>query len=78
MTDERSQALCVIWKTTDEGKTWDPVKTADVPEFLKAPDVMANLLNGEMAQDTSGILLPQGARPWYRAERIDASGETVQ
>lgn len=78
MTDETKQALCVILVSTDDCKTWAPVKTESVPEWVKNPDVMANLIHGEMAQQPTGLVNDLGVRPWYRAERIDADGKTVQ
>jgi len=67
-----AQALCVIYSTTDEGETWFPVLPENVPEWVKSPDVMANMLAGEYAQNTEFPLA------WYRAERVDANGEAVQ
>lgn len=72
MTDEIKQAVCIVYVSTDDGKTWAPVKPEAVPEWVKNPDVMANLIHGEMAQDKTAPLA------WYRAERIDAGGETLQ
>jgi hypothetical protein len=67
-----AQALCVIYQSTDEGKTWFPVKPELVPDWVKDPDVMANLLRGENAQNADAPLA------WYRAERVDAGKETAQ
>lgn len=64
-------AMAIIFISRDDGKTWALVKPADVPEFVKKPDVMAKLLGdaGHMVQEKSEILAPVGLRSWYRAER---------
>lgn len=72
------KAMCIISVTYDEGRTWKMLKAAEVPEWVKDPDVMANLIAGEFAQAQGGFLLPEGARPWYKAERVDANGATLQ
>lgn len=45
---------------------WEPVKPADVPEFLKSEDMISKLVEGNMAQ--TGAADPH----WYRAEQLVA------
>lgn len=74
-----AKALCVVYISHDDGKTWALIRPEEVPAWITADaDVMANLINGEMAQ-RGGVVNAQGVAPWYRAERIEpAEGETVQ
>jgi hypothetical protein len=72
------EAMLVILRSDDDGETWKPVPTADVPEWLKAPDVVAKLVAGEMAKFAGGIVIPDEMRPWYRAEKVSSEGETKQ
>lgn len=62
-----TEAHIVILKSEDGRAHWHPVTPDQVPEFLKDPDVMGRLVAGEMAQESNGLLLPDGAKPWYRA-----------
>jgi hypothetical protein len=52
----------VILRSENGRDGWKPVLPADVPEWLKNPDVMHKLVNGEMAMD------PRKGTEWYRAE----------
>lgn len=72
MSETLPQALCIIYVSTDDGKTWLPVKPEDVPADIKHPDTIANMLAGECAQ------LKDFPLAWYRAERVDSKGETLQ
>lgn len=58
LSDERVAEKCrhhkklanlVIYKS-DDGKKWAVVKPEDVPDWIKNPDVMHHLVNGETAQ----------------------------
>lgn len=59
-----AEAMAIVFVSTDDGKTWTPCKPDQVPDWVKEPDVMANLLHGECAQQKNGLA-------WYRAERIE-------
>lgn len=43
----QEQGLLIIYKSNDDCKTFDPVKTEDVPEWVKDPDVIAHMVDGE-------------------------------
>jgi hypothetical protein len=56
----------VLSSTDPDGGKWELVKPEDVPEEIKALDVMGNLVIGnEMAT------IP-GTGVWYRAEKANA------
>jgi hypothetical protein len=63
------EARLIILRSPDGESDWTPVMPDQVPEWLKDPVVVGRLVNGEMAQGPSGILLPDQFHPWYRAER---------
>lgn len=70
---EFSQALMLIYRSDDDGLTWDLVKPSEVPEWLKHPDQIAMLLAGNMAKNkASDIAVPEDKLPWYRGERVEA------
>ena len=61
------QAMLVVFSSSDEGKTWEPVHPQEVPEWLKAPEVMGRLVAGDMAKnDLIATIHPV----WYRAEEV--------
>jgi hypothetical protein len=64
--DSTAQALAIIYVSTDDGETWSAVNPVSVPDWLKEPDVMANLLHGECAQNRMFPMV------WYRAQKIEA------
>lgn len=69
-------AVCIIYKSPDGENNWTPVKPEDVPGWIKEPDVMARLVKGEMARnDRSALLVPEDARPWYRAHVVTPATE---
>lgn len=64
------QARLVILESPNGRDHWRPLKPDEVPEWLKAPEVMAKLVEGEMAQrkkSDAGVVLPE-TMPWYRAQ----------
>jgi hypothetical protein len=63
-----AEAMLVILMSADGEEPWYPVLPEKVPEWLKHPDVMANLVHGEMAQQAGGLT-------WYRAEKVSSEGE---
>ena len=55
---------------SDNGRDgWSAVLPADVPDWLKAPAVIARLVAGDQACSPEG-----GDERWWRAERLE-SGE---
>ena len=54
----------VIYKSLD-CKTFDPVKTEDVPEWVKDPDVLARMVDGEACQNKDEL-----GSPWFTAKRV--------
>lgn len=69
------QGTLVIFMAADpitRDSQWHMVPVDKVPDWIKDdPDVLANLVNGEMAKQADGLT-------WWRAERIDRAGETQQ
>ena len=64
------EARLTILRSPDGETNWTPVSPEDVPEWLKAPEVMGRLVNGEMAQGPVSMVLPDEMRPWFRAEPV--------
>ena len=56
------QATLVIMASAD-GEKWGPVKPESVPEWVKRPDVMARLVEGEACQD----LTAESGETWFCA-----------
>jgi hypothetical protein len=54
----------VIFVSQDNGVTWKPVKPGDVPAWARHPDVVGQMVAGDMCQD-----LKKGPE-WYRAEKL--------
>lgn len=58
------QGRLVIFKSTDDGKTWQPVKPEEVPLWIRGDaDVLGHLAAGEAAQ-------APGESDWYSAQRL--------
>lgn len=55
----------VIFVSPD-GESWKPVKSEDVPAWVKHPDILGAMVAGEMVND------PAVAPEWYRAEKLPA------
>ena len=64
-------AMMIVYRSPDGEKDWTMVPPADVPDWVKAPDVMGRLVRGEMARGPINLMLPDEMRPWYRVERIN-------
>jgi hypothetical protein len=64
---KKSKAILVIYTSVYGRGDWHPLHEHEVPEWVKAPDVMGQLVAGQMCIDAA-----QGDRGsnWYRAERI--------
>ena len=57
----------VVWKSPNGRDQWEPVKPADVPDWVKAEDVMGRLVNGDMCVDPT---LGDSGSDFYRVEKI--------
>lgn len=69
------EALLIILKSPNGRDGWTLVKPEDVPAWVKEPHRMARLVAGDMMMDpTQG----ENGTDWYRAEKVDSSGETKQ
>lgn len=70
-----AQALLVILRSPNGRDNWEPVKPEDVPAWVKEPQRMARLVDGDMIMDpTEG----EKGSAWYRAEKVESKGETKQ
>ena len=71
MTTKEGTLIILMALDPDKGP-WQPVLPENVPAWIKDdPDVLANLVHGEMAKERDGIM-------WWRCERVDHEGETKQ
>lgn len=64
-----AEAMLVIFVSLDGEEPWTVVPPNQVPEWLKDPDVMAELVAGSMAQNKEAPLA------WYRAEELEIDHE---
>lgn len=64
------QAVFIIYSSKDGKGDWQLVKPEDVPEWLKAPDVMGRLAHGYVARNDRIVGVPDDAKLWYRADRV--------
>lgn len=56
----------IIYSSPNGESDWTSVKPGDVPDFVKDPDVLARLVDGDACADTS-----EGeATVWYAAQRV--------
>jgi len=60
-------ARMIVYKSADGEEPWEPVLVNEVPEWLKAPDTMAELHGGMMAHS----IVDGPDAPWYRAEETE-------
>ena len=65
---ETKQAMLVIYESPNGRDQWKPLTPQEVPAWVRAPDVMAKLVKGDMAMDC------KIESPWYRADLVDAAG----
>lgn len=66
------QENIAIMRSENGRDGWVPVPPAEVPDWLKEPDVMGNLVAGNMAcKNDEG----DKGSAWYRAERVPTDGE---
>lgn len=63
---ERAKAMkagkIVVYHSLDT-EHWTPILPNDVPDWVKEPETMGRLVQGDMAQSNGG--------GWYRAEKIE-------
>lgn len=57
-----STAKAVVF-VSDDGESWSPEKSYNLPDWVKEPDAMGYMLSGE-------ILSIDDTGPYYKAERI--------
>ena len=67
------EAMLIFYRSPDGETDWTPLKHDEIPDWLKAPDVVGHLVAGEMAQYTPDIIVPDEVRPWYRADKVNST-----
>lgn len=65
---KKRMARLVIMTADDENGPWTQLKSEAVPGWVKDPDVMGRMVNGEMVR-TDG--------PWYLAVRVNENGDPI-
>jgi hypothetical protein len=74
MPETLKQVMGVIVASSNGRDDWRPVKFEDVPDFVKHPECMAQLVDGNMVMDpTFG---PKGS-PWFRIELLRSGEDPV-
>lgn len=62
-----TEANLIIYCSINGRDVWAPVLPAEVPEWVKDPDIMGRLVAGEMCSDVAeGVT----GSLWYRAEKV--------
>ena len=61
------QAMLIVSVSKDGENDWHPLRWDEVPEWVKHPDNMARLVDGEMCQAKK---LVDGESSWYKADRV--------
>ncbi|MCA9340177.1 MAG: hypothetical protein KDA17_04660 [Candidatus Saccharibacteria bacterium] len=56
---------------SDDAQSWQPVKAFNVPDWVKEPDVMSDMLTGV-------IVSLEEAGPFYKAKRVTQLSDTTQ
>lgn len=59
-------AMLIIYASPDGNTGWTPVLPADVPDWVKDPDILANMIAGQACQNQSSA----SRTTWYRAVRV--------
>ena len=62
----KKQAMLVIMVSDDEKGPFKPVRPEDVPDWVKDPDVLGRMVNGEMCRNEG---------PWFLAVRANEKGQ---
>lgn len=68
-----AEGLLIILRSENGRDGWTLVKPDEVPEWVKAPDNIARMVDGEICCNPEA-----GDIGWYRAEKVDSEGETKQ
>jgi hypothetical protein len=65
--------------TSPDGKTnWTKLKPQDVPDWLKDPDTLGSILEGNLAHKRAEGVIEGSAEdiePWYSVVEIDSTGQ---
>ena len=70
--NQYAQAYMIVFVSKDGENDWHPLRWDEVPEWVKHPDNMARLVDGDMCQDPT---LGAEGSSWYKAERVEAPKE---
>lgn len=60
-----SQANLIIFESPNGRDNWKPLPPDQVPEWVKNPDILGQLVAGEICMDAA---IGDKGSPWYRAE----------
>jgi hypothetical protein len=74
MPETLKQVMGVIMASPNGRDDWLPVRYEDVPDFVKHPDCMARLVEGDMVMGPK--LGPKGSA-WFRLETIRGEQDPV-
>lgn len=66
------QAQLVIYKSENGRDNWKPLSPGEVPDWVKAPEVMGRLVAGEACMDAK---IGDKGSDWYRADRVVSAAE---
>lgn len=55
----------IIFISRDGGETWQPMMPSEVPQWVRHPDILGEMMIGNMATD------PNKGPEWYRAEHLE-------
>ncbi len=59
-------AMLIIYASPDGNTGWIPVLPADVPDWVKDPDILGKMIAGQMCQNPNSV----SRTTWYQAKRI--------
>lgn len=62
-----TEGVLIIYVSPNGRENWQPVLPQDVPEWLKDPDILGELVSGEMACKAD-----EEIPVWYRAEKVES------
>ncbi|MFA7269927.1 MAG: hypothetical protein WC073_11330 [Sterolibacterium sp.] len=61
------QAVLVIYESVNGRDNWIPRMPAELPEWVRHPDIIGRLVAGQMCMDPT---IGDKGSNWYRAERV--------
>lgn len=70
MAATTATASAVVFVSSD-GESWDPVQAYNVPEWVKSPDVMNDMLSGFAVSEDE-------CAPYYKAKRVESIPREIQ